>query len=122
MSGPSLVRTSLRGGVWEGVLSGAAGAPALEVTHLDREIADVALAPLGEDRWSVRIILPAEVLTEGLQTVLICDRATGARLDRITLLCGAPVDDDIRAEVDLLRAEIEMLKRAFRRHVAEGGH
>jgi hypothetical protein len=29
------------------------------------------------------------------------------------------MEDDLRAEVDLLRAELDMLKRAFRRHCLE---
>jgi hypothetical protein len=29
------------------------------------------------------------------------------------------LDEDIRAEVDLLRAELDLLKRAFRRHCSE---
>lgn len=118
---PSLMRTALRGGVWEGVLTGTEGRPALEVRWLDREIAEVTLAPLGEGRWGVRIVLPAELLSEGVQTVVIRDRATGDRLDSLALVCGAPLEDDIRAELALLREELELLKRAFRRHVAEGG-
>lgn len=47
--------------------------------------------------------------------------ASGEVLDRITLMSGAPLDEDIRAEVALLRDELEMLKRAFRRHCAEMG-
>jgi hypothetical protein len=30
-----------------------------------------------------------------------------------------PLEEDIRAEVSLLRAELDLLKRAFRRHCAE---
>jgi hypothetical protein len=80
----------------------------------------VAATPLGEGRWSLRLVLPADLLTDGVQTVVIRDRASGARLDSFAIVCGSPLDDDLRAEIDLLRAELELLKRAFRRHVAEG--
>ena len=32
------------------------------------------------------------------------------------MITGEPVEDDLRGEIDLLRAELDMLKRAFRRH------
>ena len=35
------------------------------------------------------------------------------------MITGEPLGDDIRAEVELLRAELDMLKRAFRRHCLE---
>ena len=34
-------------------------------------------------------------------------------------LAGEALAHDIRAEIDLLRAELDMLKRAFRRHCLE---
>ncbi|MDA8740151.1 hypothetical protein N9M73_03340 [Rhodobacteraceae bacterium] len=40
-------------------------------------------------------------------------------LARFTLIGGDLVDQDLRAEIDLLRAELDLLKRAFRRHCAD---
>ena len=37
----------------------------------------------------------------------------------ITLIGDEVTGPDLRAEVDLLRAELDMLKRAFRRHCVE---
>jgi len=54
-----------------------------------------------------------------VQTVVLRDPATGARLAHFTIITGMPLEADIRAEVDLLRAELDMLKRAFRRHCLE---
>ena len=44
---------------------------------------------------------------------------TDARLASFTVVMGQPLDEDIRAEMALLRAELDMLKRAFRRHCVE---
>jgi hypothetical protein len=44
---------------------------------------------------------------------------TGAVLDRVTFLAGDVLEDDVRAEISLLRDELEMLKRAFRRYASE---
>jgi hypothetical protein len=53
-----------------------------------------------------------------VQVVSLRSTLTGAVLDRVTFLAGDALDEDIRAEVVLLRDELEMLKRAFRRHVS----
>ena len=50
---------------------------------------------------------------------VIEDAATGDALAHETIFAGELVEDDIRAEVSLLRAELDLLKRAFRRHCSE---
>ena len=47
--------------------------------------------------------------------------AAGAHVIALARTVGGleELDDDIRAEVDLLRAELDMLKSAFRRHSVE---
>lgn len=116
-----LVETRIRGGVWEGVLSGAATPPELRVMHLEKQIEGVHASPVtgrpGE--WAVRVPIPVETLSDGVQTYLIVDAATEARLAHFTVIAGVDGDEDIRAEVDLLRAELDLLKRAFRRHCVE---
>jgi len=54
-----------------------------------------------------------------VQTFLIRDRKTGDTLNSFALLSGDALSYDIRAEVILLREELDMLKRAFRRHCLE---
>jgi hypothetical protein len=63
--------------------------------------------------------IPAEALSEGVQTFLIREAASGDKLAHFTIITGVVMEDDIRAEMDLLRAELDMLKRAFRRHCLE---
>ena len=121
MSDAKLVKTRLRAGVWEGVLSGVSGEPAIEVLHLEKPIAGTAVTEMGEQpgHWAVRVPIPAEVLSEGVQTFLIRDKASGDKLGHFTIITGVAMEDDVRAELDLLRAELDMLKRAFRRHCLE---
>lgn len=116
-----LTRTRIRAGVWEGVLTGALAEPQLAVVHLQAEVPGVSVAEI-PDRpgdWQVRVPIPADALSEGVQTFLIRDRASGDTLAHFTIVTGVALDEDIRAEVDLLRAELDMLKRAFRRHCLE---
>jgi len=120
MSRYSLTRTRLHAGRWEGVLTGPEDEPELAVTLHDRRLDGVALVAQGPGRWTLTIDIPADCLSEGVQTFLIREAGGGEKLDSFAILAGAPLDDDIRAELDLLRAELDLLKRAFRRHVAEG--
>ena len=116
-----LTKTRIRAGVWEGVLTGAAIEPVLEVLHLEVAVPGVSVSAISDRAgdWLVRVPIPVELLTEGVQTFLIHDKATGARLEHFTIITGVAMEDDMRAEVDLLRAELDMLKRAFRRHCLE---
>lgn len=117
----TLTKTRIRAGVWEGVLSGAAAAPQIEVLLLGQALAGISLNPVPEraGEFLVRVPIPAEALSEGVQTFLIRDKASGEKLTHFTVITGVAMEDDMRAEVDLLRAELDMLKRAFRRHCLE---
>jgi hypothetical protein len=118
----SLIRVRLHAGRYEGVLTctNSAGT-GIEAVHEGRVIAAATLSPDDTRKGSARaiILLPAEVIGEGIQIITLRSTATGAVLDRITLMAGAALDEDIRLEIALLRDELEMLKRAFRRHVSE---
>ncbi|MDJ0826292.1 MAG: hypothetical protein QNJ16_12380 [Rhodobacter sp.] len=124
MSELSLVKTRIRAGIWEGVLTGAAGdgdAPRLEVTHQGEPVQSIAVTagPDGAEGWTVKIAIPPDLLSDGVQTFLITDPETGETLNSFSVVTGEPLEDDIRGELDLLRAELDMLKRAFRRHCVE---
>lgn len=124
MAETTLVKTRIQAGIWEGVLSGGLGtgeAPEIVVTHLDHPVSTVAVTADAENpgTWNVKIAIPPELLSDGVQTFVIWDAGTQEKLDSFTVVTGAPLEDDIRGELDLLRAELDMLKRAFRRHCVE---
>jgi hypothetical protein len=118
---PTLTQTRFANGIWEGVLTGAgrSGALELEALHQGRKLEGLAVTPVGgqADSHSVRLVIPPAVLCEGVQTVLL--QAGGEALASFTLVAGVPLEEDLRAEISLLRAELDLLKKAFRRHVAE---
>lgn len=119
----TLTKTRIQAGIWEGVLVApdTVETPELRVTHLEQPIRTVAVTPDGERAgyWTVRIAIPPDLISEGVQTFLIKDAKNGETLDHFTIVTGEPLEDDIRAEIDLLRAELDMLKRAFRRHCVD---
>lgn len=123
MSAFELSKTRLFEGVWEGIVTAIdedAKQPDLGVTHLDKPLGELKLKETGEpSQWSLRIPIPVELIGDGAQTFLIFDKDTGETLDSFTIIAGDAVTDDIRAEVALLRAELDMVKRAFRRHCVE---
>ncbi|MCA1335767.1 hypothetical protein [Pseudooceanicola marinus] len=120
----TLTKTRLFAGQWEGVLSVPDGAPApqIEVVVHDERIDDVAVAKMeAPGDWAVTVPIPPEVLSDGVQIFLIRDRATDAVLNSFVVMAGEEVSDTVQAEILLLRAELDMLKRAFRRHCVETG-
>lgn len=121
MSAIKLTKTRIRAGVWEGVLSCEGEKPALDVLHLEQKVQGLTLTeiPGQQGKYAVRLPIPAALLSEGVQTFLFRDPASGEKLGHFTIITGVAMEDDLRAEVDLLRAELDMLKRAFRRHCLE---
>ena len=120
-----LTKRRVVAGVWEGVLTGAAGdqPPVLSVTVDQVEVPGITCTPDPEvaDAWAVSFAVPADKIADGLQIFLITDATTGDQLGRFALQCDEGAPDELLAEVSLLRAELDMLKRAFRRHCVETG-
>ncbi|WP_428927060.1 hypothetical protein [Marinibacterium sp. SX1] len=119
-----LSEINLRNGTWEGRLTGApqnGAEPELRVTWQDRPVDGMQLTADEEPgQWIVRVPIPTEAIADGVQTFVITDGA-GTRMAVFSLIAGAPAADDIRVEIELLRAELDLLKGAFRRHCAETG-
>jgi hypothetical protein len=116
----TLTQTRILNGWWEGVLTGFTGsAPEVVARHQGAPLDGVEVVALSgrPDQASVRLPIPATVLSEGVQTVIL--EADGLICGQFTLIAGVPLEEDLRAELSLLRAELDLLKRAFRRHCAE---
>ncbi|AXI44845.1 hypothetical protein C1J03_01625 [Sulfitobacter sp. SK012] len=121
MSTLELTKTKMRNGVWEGIVPASAeNRPRIAVTHLGKPVESVSLNHSAEQaHWLVQIPIPQEAIADGIQTLLIQDQARQEQIGSITLMAGEALGDDMRAEINLLRDELDMLKRAFRRHCLE---
>ena len=121
MSTLTLTPTKMRNAVWEGLVhQSGTGVPQVTVTHLDHEIPDVQLIQNADaGHWVLHIPIPPQAIADGVQVFVVSDAANGEKIGSFTLIAGEALGDDIRAEVELLRAELDMLKRAFRRHCVE---
>lgn len=123
MSNWMLTKTRLSQGVWEGILSRDSTAttpPEVRVTYEDDPVDGIEIKEdTVQGQWVLRVPIPKDAIADGVQTLLILDTASGDLLEKITIIAGEALADDIRAEMGLLRAELDMLKRAFRRHCVE---
>jgi hypothetical protein len=117
----TLTRLRLAAGTWEGRLTGPAGTepPSLAATWRGEEIGEPRLAPEAPGQWKATLILPTALISDGTHTLAIGPRG-GDPLCIETLAFGDPLEADLRAELSALRTEVEVLKRALRRHLAEG--
>lgn len=118
-----LDRLRLEGGVWEGHLTGPEGAPppALAAFVDGHRLDPVAITPAttpGGTGWRVTVALPRALMTDGIRRLAI-GLEDAAPLATETLVFGDAVAADLRAELEALRVELDLLKRAFRRHLAE---
>ncbi|MEM6588511.1 MAG: hypothetical protein AAF641_08700 [Pseudomonadota bacterium] len=123
MSDLTLTKTRLIEGVWEGALyreKAIGEAPKIEVTWQLEQVEGVVVEAM-EDKtgWTLRVPVPKAAITDGVQTFLINDADTSTTLGQFCIVAGEELSYDIRAEVSLLREELDMLKRAFRRHCLE---
>ena len=117
----------IRGGVWTGVLRGDPRPARVCATCLGEVVAEASLTDTADGDCRVRLDLPASLISDGVATlVLVADpgepgapvSAASQRLDRVTLAAGKPLDQDLAAEISALRAEMDLLKREFRRLAA----
>jgi hypothetical protein len=114
----SLTKIGLRAGVWQGRLIGPSAAQ-VEVRHGDVTL-DIEIQPDGDNAWVLSVPMPPGLLGEGINTFLIRDRDTGGEIGGFAIAIAECGDDDLRADLKLLRAELDLLKQAFRRHVSDG--
>ena len=114
----ALVKLGFRGGVWQGRLSALGKVlrtpPAIEVSAGGVAVAGVELRPDGPGAWLLTVPVPAAALGDGIASFVVIGH-DGASLATFAIATGEPADDDLRAEVALLRAELDMIKRHFRR-------
>ncbi|SHH47522.1 hypothetical protein [Marivita hallyeonensis] len=123
MTAYSLSKSRFFEGVWEGVIAGDADdapKPQVDVRVHDVPVPDVVIEPLEDPAsWLLKVPVPANMIADGVHTFVISEAAIGQPLGDFSIIAGDAAGEDIRAEISLLRAELDMLKRSFRRHCRE---
>lgn len=120
MANLNLVKDRLRGGVWEGTLTGPAGTePILVLRHNDQVVPGLTLSAQEAGTWAVRVPVAVDLIDDEFRTFVIVDETTDTILSSFSVFAGDHLAGDLQADVDLLRAELDLLKRAFRKHCVE---
>ncbi len=119
----TLTKTRLFEGVWEGLLTSEQSdipQPDIQVTFQQMPLADVQLRERKDKKsWLLRVPIPSHLISDGVQTFLIQEKKSSIILGSFALMTGDILSYDIRSEVAILREELDMLKRALRRHCLE---
>ncbi|MVO15463.1 hypothetical protein [Parasedimentitalea huanghaiensis] len=123
MSELILTKIHFGNGLWKGKISNVpdTGAkPDIQVRYLDQLVEGVTVKEGSNGtEWDLQVPVPSHAVADGVHSFLIHDGATDTKLGNFTLIAGETATDNLLAEVELLRAELDMLKRAFRRHCLE---
>jgi len=123
MSEFELTPIRILNGTWEGTLARTDGDcdPQIIVTHRQQPLSGITVTPdpATPGHWRLNVPIPAAALSDGVQTFLISETTGDRQIGAFSIAMGDALEADIRTEVDLLRAELDMLKRAFRRHCVE---
>jgi hypothetical protein len=124
MKNLNLSDQSLQNGIWRATYS-VDDRPEIVATHLGKTLEGVEVAPLNKTQetgpWTISVPIPSEAIADGVQTILVRHVASDEEIASIHLVAGNVLENDLRAEVGLLRAELNLLKRAFRRQNAGDG-
>lgn len=117
----------LKSGIWQGILQRPTAPGRLALVHLGARVADARVTAQEDGSWRVAAAIPAQRLSDGVQTFLLMeDQGTegeavqpGAlHLASLNIVAGQPIDEDLRAELSLMRSELDLLKRELRRLAA----
>lgn len=112
------------GGCWSGTLHAANPPASLAVVHRGQVVAQARAQGAGPGLWAVTADLPSVVIDEGVHSLLLVagepDAPASQVLGSLTLIAGRVAGEDVLAEVAQLRAELDLLKREFRRLAAGG--
>lgn len=116
MSDALLTQSRLHAGVWDVMLHHTGtGIPDLKATCEGHMMPDLSCRPGDNPQtWRISLPIPAQILNDGLQTVVL-SLGDGTTLGSLAILAGEPLADDLRAEISLLRSELDLLKSAVRR-------
>lgn len=109
----------LKTGVYTARITGTDTPPAVALIHAGSDLPELDVTRAEPGIWTASCPLPAQLLTDGVQTLMLTDTADGTVLHSLALQAGKVLDGDLFAEIALLRDEVAILKAALRRLVRQ---
>ncbi|SLN38005.1 hypothetical protein [Ruegeria meonggei] len=113
MTHSTLTPVLFEDGIWMGHIQ-TETEPAVQVHYRDQILKDFTVSA-ADNGWDLHVEIPISALSDGVHCFVILDASTAEKLGDFTIIAGSPASEDLRAQIELLRAELDMLKRAFRR-------
>lgn len=113
MTDAILTQTRFEDGLWQGHLA-MDTQPDIQVLYRGETLVGVTVSA-AEDGWTLTVSVPVSALSDGVHSFVITERDGHRKLGDFTIIAGTPAADDLRTEIEVLRGELDMLKRAFRR-------
>ncbi|MGB0498193.1 MAG: hypothetical protein ACPGID_07625 [Rubricella sp.] len=109
-------------GTLHATLAGVEGAlpPVIELVLRNATLARMEPERLPGGLFGLSVAVPADVLSSGVQTLILRVEGDGQVLASLPVMAGDALDFDVLAEIDLLRAELDMVKGALRRVLGTG--
>lgn len=113
----------LKAGIWSGLLHRAVAPAQAGLVHNGERVAEARIAAAGDGTWRIDVDLPAGRLGDGMTSFLLFEEilgddgpvGRGELLASLSVSAGRALERDLLAELDLVRSELELLKREFRR-------
>lgn len=112
----------LQRGIWSGALKAATPPERIMLFHQGVAVAEARLTPGGDAGiWLVSVPLAPELLSDGVQSFILmagnnrAGDAASVQIGSLQLVSGKMPEADLLAEISLMRAELDLLKREIRR-------
>ena len=118
----------LKSGIWQGVLRRDTPPGRLLLVHMGARVGDARATAQDDGSWRIAAAIPPQKLSDGVQTFLLLEdqgegaeppQAGASHLSSLSIVAGELVEEDMRAEMNLLRSELDLLKKELRRLAAD---
>lgn len=108
----------LKAGVWSGLLHRAAEPEQVSLVHHGEVVAEARVTLVKDGLWRIDADVPGARISDGATSFLLLEGSMGGQLASLSVVAGQALDQDVLVEMELLRAELDLLKREFRRFAA----
>lgn len=120
MAEPKLIRLRISQGRYQALVEDLPDGAVIEGWQGARRLGQLSVEPAAGQRGHVATLdLPASVIGQEVAIIEIRLSQGQVVLDRFAICTSEQSESEMRAEIALLRAEIDLLKSAFRRHCHE---
>lgn len=114
----------LKSGIWQGILRRDTPPGRVLLVHMGSRVADARATAQDDGSYRIAAAIPSDKLSDGVQTFILLEdggqdsaqpQPGALHLASLSIVAGEPLDEDMRAEMDLIRSELDLVKKELRR-------